>query len=74
MRFLRGGYSVYVPMATMSPAVIGVTRDRRDAFDEIVLVMHAPVRDKRRPEVRHEEDAFVLEAIVGRERSPRPAV
>jgi hypothetical protein len=59
-------------MATMSAAVIGVTRDRRDAYDEIVLVMHAPVRDDRRTKVRHEEDAFVLEAVVGRDTSALP--
>ncbi len=55
-------------MTTMSPAVIGVTRDRRDAYDEIVLVMRAPIRDDRRSKGNNEEDAFALEAVVGREK------
>jgi hypothetical protein len=38
--------------------------DRRDAYDEVVLVMHAPVWGKpRRIGALHDEDAFVLESI-----------
>jgi len=73
MRFLPGGYRVYVPMATMSPALVGTRRDRRDVYDEIVLVMHAPVWGKpHRFTKHHDEEAFVLESVAGREsRDPR---
>jgi len=75
MRSLPGGYSVYVPMATMSPAAIGVTRERRDAYDEVVLVMHAPVWGKpHRFAKHHDEEAFVLESVDRRESQASPGV
>jgi len=64
MRFLPGGYCVYVPMATMSPALVGIRPERRDAYDEIVLVMHAPVWGKPRHLLKqHDDEAFVLESV-----------
>ena len=64
MRFLPGGYCVYVPMTTNTPVLTKTASDRRDAYDEIVLVMHAPVWGKpRRMGAHHDEDGFVLESI-----------
>jgi hypothetical protein len=64
MRFLPGGYCVYVPMATTSPVLTDGRPERRDAYDEVVLVMHAPVWGKpRRMGALHDEDGFVLESI-----------
>ena len=51
-------------MATMTPTLVGTSRERRDSYDEVVLVMHAPVWGKPRHLMRHhDEDAFVLESI-----------
>ena len=51
-------------MATMSPVLADKRPDRRDAYDEVVLVMHAPVWGKpRRMGALHDEDGFVLESI-----------
>ena len=64
MRFLPGGYCVYVPMTTNTPVLTKQSPERRDAYDEIVLVMHAPVWGKpRRMGALHDEDGFVLESI-----------
>ena len=61
-------------MATMTKAPVGISRDRRDTYDEVVLVMHAPVWGKPHHLMRHhDEDAFVLESIE-LPREARPGV
>jgi hypothetical protein len=51
-------------MATTMPVLTEKRPDRRDAYDEVVLVMHAPVWGKpRRMGALHDEDGFVLESI-----------
>jgi hypothetical protein len=54
-------------MATNSAGIIEVSRERPDAYDEIVHVMNArPVERMRGLAVHLERDAFVLETIVHR--------
>jgi len=57
-------------MATVT-GLVETSRDRRDAYDEIVRVMHADARSRmRRLTIHLEKDAVVLEAIEVPLRSP----